>query len=287
MNEPRWTLLQIMLKKPIKFLALSIILIYFLIELSDKVIPRLPLFENDVFIVSLLLFLIILGGYLSATILKLIANTRLSRMDPEDAEATYEYESRIKWNKLYSIVIAYFVVGLMFKVSNSFIIPLLWQFEIGSIGSFLGGVVLIVLALGIPFLCGFLTVRFFNRFMVRLTGTNEELIRDFTRGFFDDQIPNRFRNKKSLVGILHILEDAEATSIKGAIVRYQVKVIIIGFYKAAGAVAGVFALLIVLLSFGCMNIVEGEIRNMANGVKYDIRRERAINDIADAVIRRL
>ena len=287
MNEPRWTSLQIMLKKPIKFLALSIVLIYFLIKLSDKIIPRLPLFENDIFIISLLLFLIVLGGYLSATILKLIANARLSRMDPEDAEAPHEYESRIKWNKLYSIVIAYFVVALMFKVSSLFVSPAIESSDPSNLGSALSTVFIIALGLAIPLLSGFLTVKFFNRFMVRLTGTNEELIRDFKRGFFDDQIPNRFRNKKSLVGILHILEDAEATSIKGAIVLYQVKVIIIGFYKAAGAVAGVFVLLIALLSFGCMNIVEGEIRNMANGIKYDIRRERAINDIADAVMRRL
>ena len=68
-----------------------------------------------------------------------------------------------------------------------------------------------------PLVIVIIGVRLLNKGMIRLTGTNQELIQEIWSGQRNDVIPQRFQNDVALDGITRFLSRAQVCNVCGAL----------------------------------------------------------------------
>ena len=66
-----------------------------------------------------------------------------------------------------------------------------------------------------PLVIVIIGVRLLNKGMIRLTGTNQELIQEIWSGQHNDVIPQRFQNDVALDGITRFLSRAQVCNVCG------------------------------------------------------------------------
>ena len=253
-NKPHWTFGNVIRKKPIKFAALTIFLLVSLIKAVDSVLPSivntLGIHLGDAFFITIIGSLAVLAVFLSGTVLKVISNARLAAMKPEDAEKLFEQQSHFFWSRIYSFVIGYIVLLLLIDLS----------FVVEEYIPFVPLAFLVCCVL--PILLANLVARGLNALMIRLTGTNKKLVAEFKAGLHNHEIPEKCRNAEDMQGILRTLENAEAGSIRGAVLVYRVKKAVIRFTKKllkdAGKAVLVGAVIGAVLGMGVFDAFERE-----------------------------
>lgn len=271
-SRSRWTFWNVILRKPIKFAALLIFMTRFLVGKLDMVVTyivrdmlgmtTLP----DFMIVALLIATFLAAVVLSGVVLMAASNLRLAAMKPEEAEKLFEQQSHFFWSKLYSLVIGYFAWYAMILLAE----------RMG--GSYSGGFLETLVLLIVPLLLANLLARALNKIMIRLTGTNKELIEGFKAGLYNDQVPAKCRNAEDMNGILRTLENAEAGSVRMAVVVYRVKKAVARFVKKflkdAGKAMLIGAAIGAVLGMGMSNMIQNEIDDQM----ADWRRQRREED---------
>lgn len=278
-KKPRWTFGYVIRKKPIKFAALTIFFVVALLKAVDCVLPSivraLGLHLGDVFFITAIAAAVVLAVFLSGTVLKVLSNARLAAMKPEDAEKLFEKQSHFFWSRIYSFVIGYIVLLLLIELS----------FVVEEYISFVPLAFLVCCVL--PILLANLVARGLNALMIRLTGTNKELVAEFKAGLHNHEIPEKCRNTEDMNGILRTLENAEAGSVRVAVVVYRVKKAVIRFIKKflkdAGKAMLIAVAIGVVLGMGMSTMVNHEIdANMA-----DWRRQRREEDEENRIFNKL
>ena len=269
-KKPHWTFGYVIRKKPIKFAALTIFFVVALLKAVDSVLPSivraLGLHLGDAFFITAIAAAVVLAMFLSGTVLKVISNARLAAMKPADAEKLFEQQSHFFWSRIYSFVIGYIVLLLLIDLS----------FVVEEYISFVPLAFLVCCVL--PILLANLVARGLNALMIRLTGTNKELVAEFKAGLHNHEIPEKCRNAEDMQGILRTLENAEAGSVRVAVVVYRVKKAVVrfvkNFLKDAGKAMLIAAAIGAVLGMGMSTMVNNEIdANMA-----DWRRQRQAED---------
>lgn len=269
-KKPHWTFGYVIRKKPIKFAALTIFFVVALLKAVDSVLPSivraLGLHLGDAFFITAIAAAVVLAVFLSGTVLKVISNARLAAMKPADAEKLFEQQSHFFWSRIYSFVIGYIVLLLLIDLS----------FVVEEYISFVPLAFLVCCVL--PILLANLVARGLNALMIRLTGTNKELVAEFKAGLHNHEIPEKCRNAEDMQGILRTLENAEAGSVRVAVVVYRVKKAVVrfvkNFLKDAGKAMLIAAAIGAVLGMGMSTMVNNEIdANMA-----DWRRQRQAED---------
>lgn len=243
-NKPRWTLGNVIRKKPVKFALLFYIIARYMLRLAifklDPVITPIIRgmgIESNALGGVIVFATIFLSGLLAGVGLMAGSNLILSLMKPEEAQALFEKQSRFFWSKLYGLAFGYLVwAGLVLSADSI-------TRQLGS-GFFASLFVLIV-----PLLLANLIARVLNKVMIRKTGTNKELVAEFKAGLHNHEIPEKCRNAEDMEGILNSLETAEASSVRGAVLVYRFKKKVVTDFKDTMKAAGKLTLVLGVVGF--------------------------------------
>lgn len=263
---PRWTLGTVILKKPLKFTALTLLLTAALVVLLDPVLTLLirSMGIKSNAIGGVFFFLLLaLAALAAAALLTALSNLRLASLPPEEAQALFEKQSHFFWSRMYSLVIGYLSLMPLFTLSNKALHAV--EARCNALLSFFACFACLIL----PLLAAYLFANGLNWVMIRLTGTNKALIDGFRAGQYMAQIPEPYRDEQSLRGILQVLERAEAGSVRGAVLVYRFKTALHTFYKKLSKVLGKCAIVVIVI---------GVILGM--GVSAPIEREMNANRAA-------
>lgn len=275
-NSPRWSFGLVLRKKPIKFAALTLFFTVALVALLDPVVTKLVrgmgIQSNAPGALFLALFLAV-SIAASGLLLKVLSNARLASMDPAEAQKLFEKQCRFYWRRAYSVAIGYLLWCALEFVFFQFVMPSAPLFPV-QLAAFL-----------IPFAAAHLIFTGFNALMVRLTGTNQELIAAFKAGRYANLLPASCRDRQSLQGILRILETAEAGSIRGAILLYRVKRMVVAIYRKLARIIGraalVTILIALLLGLQLSNFIDREIEANIQASRRAYDRDQLAKKIAD------
>lgn len=255
----RWTIKEVLIGKTFQVIVLTIIISIALIKLANAALTfygnigntSLMRYDYDFGLYSLVLVLPAI--LFSAIILKVIINLQgknVNYVSEEEALSAHKKEVRFKWHRAYSIVFGYLVMILMFKGFFAFV-DKRRDYTTKSICFHL---VLGILCFIIPVVVS----NVLNKLMIKITSTNRELIEEMKLGAHNDQIKDKFLNEKDFYGIIKILENAEALSIKSSVAIYRIKVAILKICKAYFVVSVVIGLVVFLISCGAINIFVSE-----------------------------
>jgi hypothetical protein len=282
---PRWTFWAVVRKKPIKFLALTLLFTYLLLRAVDPLFVQLIhglgiKHVPDLVYILIILAAFVVGGFLSGTVLKLVSNFTLKRMEPGEAQKLFESQNHFFWSRLYGLVVGYLVLAITANLSSDIMLKIVK-------GNSPLNILIILVGLAIPLLLANVAARVLNRVMIKLTGTNKQLIADFKAGRYNDKVPQRYRNQSDMDGILRTMENAEAGTIYTAIPVYGLKKHISRTLKQTGKAVGIFALILtalaVVFGMGMSNFINNEIeRDMAER-RAQWQKEDFIKKVADEV----
>lgn len=131
----------------------------------------------------------------SLIVITAFCNWRLGTMDPETAQKYHARGRKFKWHCLYSLAATVFVL-LLFMLCLSFILfvlrPIFLSLSDNIVLVLIGGVIGLVAVPVFFWLVWMIGSRFYNwinPLMVRITGTNAELIDEVLCGMYDNAIP--------------------------------------------------------------------------------------------------
>lgn len=263
-KPPRWTAGQIVVGKPLTFLALTALLTVGLIMAFDpmatKAANQLGIQrgsqEETVFVLSCIGVFFIVSVIVSITLLKLISNAILARMDPAEAASRHAKAARPRWNIVYSIILGYILL-LVFCTIAQRIFDQMNEIPSSMEASDLTRMLLLLLLCGfLPYVLAVLCIIGINKGMVRLTRTNQELIEEIRARQHDSKIPEQFRNETDIEGIIATLNGAQASTVRGAAAVYWVKCTLGTLFQAMGKAGVVLAKATFVLSIGTVAAVE-------------------------------
>lgn len=245
-RTPRWTFGLVVRKKPVKFAALALVLTAVLAVCLDPVLTALVRGagirgDATAIAVAALAIFFVVAVLASGLLLTVLSNLRLARMTPEAAQALFDRQCRFFWSRLYSLALGYVVWCVSWYFAFQYATTRPRSSFLVNLAAFL-----------IPILLAQLVFNPFNKLMIRITGTNRALIEDFQAGRYWTQLPASCRDVQSRRGILTVLENGEAGSIRGAVVWYQIKRAVYGVCRRLGR-----ALLIVSIAFLILAVILG------------------------------
>lgn len=274
-TRPHWKAWEIIVSKPLTFLLLTAALAFGLVvkvvdPIATPLAQKLDIVRGSqresVFVISFLVGTVVVSAILAVTLLKLVCNVVLSRMDPEAAAAHHAKAARPKWNIVYSIILGYILLLVLGSLGVRTFFE--WAPRVGYDDvSNITRLFMLVLVCGIlPYVLAVLSVKGITTLMVRLTRTNQELIEEIRAGRHDAKIPEMFRNKEGVEGIIRVLNGAQASTVRGAVAVYGIKEGLAKLCRALGKYGGLLNLVLVLVSMGTLimdKVGEKQYRSLA------------------------
>lgn len=280
-NRPHWKAREIIAGKPLTFLLLTAVLTFGLVvkvvdPIATPLAPKLDIVRGSqresAFVVTLLVGTAVISAVLAVTLLKLVCNAVLSRMDPEAAAAHHAKAARPKWNVVYSMILGYILLLVLGRLGVRTLSE--WDSRIGYDGvSAITRQILLMLVCGIlPYVIAALSVKGITALMVRLTRTNQELIEEIRAGLHDAKIPEAFRDEEGVEGIIRVLNGAQASTVRGAVVVYGIKRGLAELYRTLGKCGGLLGLAVGLVTMGSLvmdKVGEGQYRSLTASAQPD------------------
>ncbi|WP_068676034.1 hypothetical protein [Oceanobacillus sp. Castelsardo] len=247
-NKYSWTVKEIVKGKTIPFLVLTLLLTKILNDVVNNGLTYMMNIDNSSiytynYSIGLLgILLAIPSALLSILVIKGFLRLKgfISRSPSNGAEAMKAnrmlgQEKSFKWYSVYGIVLGYFFLQyigmrLITYISQKYmddyvVLPLISTIVVLAITFFL--VILI------------------NKFMIKITNTNKEVLHDIEQGMYD----SKFKSAKDKDEIIEILGKGKAGSVKGALLYLLLKRSLIKTVKAVVlAVWGAIMALVAIFS---------------------------------------
>ena len=179
-----------------------------------------------------------------------------------------EKDTKFKWHLIYSLALGYIVLIITIFIGRGVGNSMMNQAsELPDVSGqaillYLGALIVSVI---LPIVFAIIFTRILNKFMIKITKTNQDLLGKMKNGYCLENIPTRYRNQKDIMGIVKILENGEALSLNGAVRLYRIKVVIYKICKSCAIIGIIFGAIITLITMGSINTVSSEIEGNIRG----------------------
>lgn len=230
-NNNSWTAKEIVKGKTISFLVLTLLLTKILnVVLNNGLtymmnIDNTTIYTYNYSVGTLGILLAIPAALLSIWIIKGFLRLKdfISRSPSNGAEAVKAkrmlgQEKNFKWYSVYGIVLGYLFLqyigmNLITYISQKYM-------DDNAIFTLISTIVVLTIAI--------LLVILINKFMIRITNTNKEVLHDIDQGMYDSKI----KNTEDKNEIIEILGKGKAGSVRGALLYLLLKRSLIKTVKA-------------------------------------------------------
>lgn len=261
----QWTAKKIIIGKPMMFAAVTLLLFCLMNILCTILVqPILDMvLPNDIFAAAVRVcacLCLVASLWLSVKLLVPACNRKLNAMEPEMAADYFARESKFRWHKAYTIAIGFLLFQAVTKIWISYIVKATESSDNTTwpISVFIYLLVVALLFRG---------ARRLNRYMIRITGTNSELIAEVRNGLHNDKIPADKQQGAALDGIISVLQEGETHNVKTAVVLYDIHVQNRKVWRAALKIAGVGAFLSIFLTNKAFDKFDAEMEEMLESSK--------------------
>lgn len=284
--NPKWTFKEILKGKTILVVFLYCLVLFgggklfqslliFLLNINNKYTYRYNISYNVI-----LFYFFLPAFFITMGLIKLYYN-RIDPKLPSAIRTKYERDSdskiikdlRFKWHYSYTLFLAFLLIIAIVIIAENNSFNKTYQNRIMWISFFL---ILFILFFG---------VKRFNRWMMRVTRTNEELINGMRNGYYLSEIPRRYSNAEHIRGIINYLDTGMVHSVKAALIMHVVVLYVKRILKVLGWVG---IILFVIITLGMITIVGMFSDSGTSSSPTYIRLQRSDRDaIVDDVVNRL
>lgn len=268
-EKMQWTAKKIIIGKPMMFAAVTILLFCLLnILCAFLVQPILNLlFSGDVYVAAVRVFIclcLIASLWLSAKMLVSVCNRKLNAMEPEIAAVYFARESKFRWLKAYTITLGFLLFEVVTKIWGVLVLKAIESNEnMNWLLCFVASASVYVLAIVLIYR----GAKWLNRYMIRITGTNSELIAEVRKGLHNDKIPADKQQGAALDGIISVLQEGETHNVKIAVALYDIHVQNRKVWRTGLKIAGVGAILSIFLANKVCDKFDTEMEEMVESAK--------------------
>lgn len=178
--------------------------------------------------------------------------------------------SKFRWHKAYTIAIGFLLFGVVSKIWTSYLMKAAESSD-NTAWSLSVFVYMLIVAL---IFCG---TKRLNRYMMRITGTNSELIAEIRKGLHNDKIPANKRQGEALEGIISVLQEGETYNVKHAVVLSDINRANRKIRRTSLKIAGVVGILSIFLTNKAFDKFDAEMEEMLESSKrmWELDEQRA------------
>lgn len=280
-TRPRWTARQILVGQTLHVLILTVIFYILVDHFLGRSIELLLLTIHLSWVPLLLrqVCALLVFGCASVAILLAVSNLKLSRMGEAQARIELMEKSHFKWNAVFSVIFGYFMLYVLFSITQAI---------------FYDDLLLSLATTILSIVAAVFCAKRLNRFMIRTTKGNQLAIEDLTAGYCDLDIPPQFRNSRDILELLHILDTAQASTVKGAVLLYRFKRVLIPICSKTLWLGRILMFGIAILTMGAVRLrnsaVAGTEQMIWDGyrnIQNNMQREEDISRLANEIANRL
>lgn len=276
----QWTAKKVIIGKPMMFAAVTMLLFCLLNTLCALLVhPILDMvFPNNIYVAGVRVFAclcLIAALYLSAKLMVSACNRKLNAMEPEIAAVYFSRESKFRWLKAYTVAIGFILFEITTKIWVAYVGKAM---ESSDNMNWLLSVLIYVLVVVLICWGG----KRLNRYMIRVTGTNSELIAEVRNGLHNDKIPADKRQGAALEGIISVLQEGETHNVRIAVILYGIHVWNRKIWRVSMKIAGIGALLSIFLTNRAFDKFDAEMEEMLESSKRIREHEEEMAAVARA-----
>ncbi len=260
----QWTAKQIIIGKPLMFGAVTILLFCLLnMVCAILVQPILDMiFPDDIFVAAVRVVVCLcltVALWMSARILVPVCNKKLNAMEPEAAAVWFARESKFRWLKGYTVALGLLVFAAVSNIWMWYVLKAMeGNDDMNWVKCYVASAVVYVLVL----VALYRGAKWLNRYMMRITGTNSELIAEVRNGLHNDKIPVNKRQGAELEGIISVLQEGETHNVRLAVVLYELHVLNRKVCRMALKIGGIGVILGIALANMAGDRLDAEIEDM-------------------------
>ena len=214
---PRWTAWEVITARTGRFIIGAIIAFFALLEIFDEVIILALVFlipHNIGFYLYLALSIPI-----SIIANQIFGNRNLKQYSPEEAIYIHSQEALFRWHSAYGCLIAWGVWCAWFIKESPDTDAALYVY-----GSAIAAAI---------------AAKIINRVMVKLTGTNQQLLEEIAEGEHWDEFPEDYMEEKAVNKIIKKLKKGSAYSVEDAVKLYERDLGILRYLKIVSVIGGI------------------------------------------------